>query len=618
MSAISPDTILHTKITPTSVACTSSSERLYADFTKNNTAKNDSERPHSSTQEIVIKLFREKWEQKRNTRVSRAIFRCWKRLAHLRSQETMAVIERYNWYTKQKFFIAWIEGVLMAKRERQLELEAEASLMELAVRENEKRLLRHYFYAWLVINRLEKVNKLDSAAEATVSQQSREFIQQMTRYREAEQRSVTANHVVEEEEKEVDRGVHENNNAENHTFSSRKQTFPRRSAWSARLSKTQARHERAQVGSLSSQLALQAELMAKDMTEEALKRAAVEQEKRAMQTAKRAVKEEALERRRDALSTESTIVNTSSCSSRQSSSARSNLQAASTFFISPASGRSYTRFQRSDEVLKQVELRKLKRLQLMEQYEERRDRIRREKLNQLRADAEKVERELKEERRRKMQELKERQRCEAEKKQRMEALQERQRQLNKLATNGRIYLLQKFYGFLPWIRYVESQRKNTQVADMHNTKRFLRCTFQAWSARALRVQEEKNKKAVTLFQSSVCRRFFFAWIEVTTGRRLLFQAAVCHYEITLIRRIFLAWVESHTDCVHEDLIKQRMADYFCRRSSENRCFKAWRKYLPIIFAERALQQRLAKYREKVRLFLPDFASPQAEIEEALS
>ncbi|VDL99230.1 unnamed protein product [Schistocephalus solidus] len=122
----------------------------------------------------------------------------------------MAVIERYNWYTKQKFFIAWIEGVLMAKRERQLELEAEA----------------------------------------------------------------------------------------------------RRSAWSARLSKTQARHERAQVGSLSSQLALQAELMAKDMTEEALKRAAVEQEKRAMQTAKRAVKEEALERRRDALSTESTIVNT--------------------------------------------------------------------------------------------------------------------------------------------------------------------------------------------------------------------------------------------------------------------------------------------------------------------
>nr|VZI34051.1 unnamed protein product [Spirometra erinaceieuropaei] len=334
------------------------------------------------------------------------------------------------------------------------------------------------------------------------------------------------------------------------------------------------------------------------MAEDALKRVAVEQEKRAMQNAKMAAKEEAMEKRRDALMAE--IVPLKSKRPHSISSARSDLKAVSSFLASPASERSYARFQRSDEVLRQIELRKLKRLHLRQQYEERRDRIRREKLEHLRAEAERVDRELREERRRRVQELKERQRCEEERQQQMEALRERQRQLNKVATSGRTYLLHKYYGLLPWLRYAEIQRENAQAAYFHNTKRLLGNAFQEWSVRALRVREEKNEKALTFFRSCVCRRFFFAWIEITTGRRLLFQAAVCHYEITLIRRIFLAWIESHNDFVQEDLIKQRMAEYFCRRSSENRCFKAWRSYLPMILAERALQQRLAKYREKAK------------------
>ncbi|BHF65446.1 hypothetical protein SprV_0200845600 [Sparganum proliferum] len=600
MSSISRETTIHTTRTSPLAGFASISECFHPDLTTPQTATKNVARSHTSAQEIIVKLFREKWDHKRNKTVCRDMFQSWRRLAHRRFQETMAVIERYNWYTKRKFFISWIEGVIMSKREHQLELQKETSLMELAAKENERRLLRHYFYAWLVTNRLEK---------------SREFIQRITRHEDPGQRAVHANIVGEQEDEEVNREVHEKANRDSHEFSPMKQIPPRRSAWSARLSKNQARHEEAQVASLSSQLALQAELSAKEMAEEALKRVAVEQEKRAMQNAKMAAKEEAMEKRRDTLTTEIAPLKSKPHST---SSARSDLRTVSTSLTSPASERSYTRFQRSDEVLRQVELRKLKRLQLRQQYEERRDRIRREKLEHLRAEAEKVDRELREERRRRAQELKERQRCEEERQQQMEALRERQRQLNKVATSGRIYLLHKYYGLLPWLRYAKSQRENAQAAYFHNTKRLLGNAFQAWSVEALRVQEEKNEKALTLFRSSVCRRFFFAWIEITTGRRLLFQAAVCHYEITLIRRIFLAWIENHNDFVQEDLIKQRMAEYFCRRSSENRCFKAWRSYLPIILAERALQQRLAKYREKVRFFLPDFSSPQAEVEEALS
>ncbi|KAL7065359.1 hypothetical protein AAHC03_05336 [Spirometra sp. Aus1] len=335
MPSISRKTTPHTTRTSPLASCASISECCRPESTKSQTATKNVARPHTSAQEIIIRLFREKWDHKRNKMVSRYIFQSWRRLAHLRFQETMAVTERYNWYTKRKFFLSWIEGVIMSKREHQLELQKETSLMELAVRENEKRLLRHYFYAWLITNRLEK---------------SREFIQRMTRYGDPGQRVIHANVVAEQEKEEVSGEVNENVHRDSHEFSPMKQISPRRSAWSARLSKNQVRHEEAQVASLSSQLALQAELSAKEMAEDALKRVAVEQEKRAMQNAKMAAKEEAMEKRRDALMAE--IVPLKSNRPHSISSARSDLKAVSSFLASPASERSYARFQRSDEVLR--------------------------------------------------------------------------------------------------------------------------------------------------------------------------------------------------------------------------------------------------------------------------
>nr|VZI34053.1 unnamed protein product [Spirometra erinaceieuropaei] len=122
MPSISRKTTPHTTRTSPLASCASISECFRPESTKSQTARKNVARPHTSAQEIIIRLFREKWDHKRNKM-------SWRRLAHLRFQETMAVTERYNWYTKRKFFLSWIEGVIMSKREHQLELQKETRFL---------------------------------------------------------------------------------------------------------------------------------------------------------------------------------------------------------------------------------------------------------------------------------------------------------------------------------------------------------------------------------------------------------------------------------------------------------------------------------------------------------
>ncbi|KAM6319741.1 coiled-coil domain-containing protein 191 [Podargus strigoides] len=257
-------------------------------------------------------------------------------------------------------------------------------------------------------------------------------------------------------------------------------------------------------------------------------------------------------------------------------------------------------------ILKAMEERAAQRAERRKKLEEAKQQREEEKLAQLKAEEEARQRkkaEEKEAQREKRQEERRQQKLkELEKQRRLEKEQE----LQKKARDHYEKVLLRKVGMVPWKRLREQAKENLVVAQRHHSLGLQRTCLMTWLQHTQESLAEKVSRAEDFYSHVLLRWSFRNWLKHKEYLSALEERASTLHAAHLVRKHFWAWFDLTMEekCTLQEKLK--IATEHSNKRLMLNAFKAWKQYPSLVKKERQREERRNQLRRRVAEILPDF------------
>ncbi|KAJ4925634.1 hypothetical protein JOQ06_018359 [Pogonophryne albipinna] len=259
---------------------------------------------------------------------------------------------------------------------------------------------------------------------------------------------------------------------------------------------------------------------------------------------------------------------------------------------------------RPRQIITAMEERARQREERRKDIEELRRKKEDEKLAKMKAAEEQRQRELEEEKRHAAERKRDERRQEREREEEKQRQLKRQQELLSIARQHYLKNLLLRRGLAPWKRFIQLQRANIKLADIHHNLSLLRRSTLRWQQSARESSSQKGARADGLHRHFLLRRSLSRWKRLMDWRMIQEERAERFHRARTLRRFLLALL----DHVTQERLLQRDRQEHNDRRVLRRCLQAWRQLPCLQRRERLREERREKLGRRVAAILPDFCS----------
>ncbi|KAM4718347.1 coiled-coil domain-containing protein 191 [Anableps anableps] len=259
-------------------------------------------------------------------------------------------------------------------------------------------------------------------------------------------------------------------------------------------------------------------------------------------------------------------------------------------------------------IITAMEARALQRAERRQEIEEIKRRKEEEKLAEMKAAEEQRQREEEEEKRKAAEKKREAKRLEREREAERQRQLKRHQELMRLACQHHNRTLLSHRGLAPWKRLIQLRRANMELAESHHNVCLLKRCVLRWLHYARESLCEREACADQLQQHFLLRRSLNCWKRLGDLRMIQGDRAERFYRKRTLRRFLLALLDHVTRERLVEWDRRKLAQEHQDRRVLQRCFQAWRQLPRVLRREREREARRDKLSRKVAELLPDFCS----------
>ncbi|XP_054893212.1 coiled-coil domain-containing protein 191 isoform X2 [Poeciliopsis prolifica] len=259
-------------------------------------------------------------------------------------------------------------------------------------------------------------------------------------------------------------------------------------------------------------------------------------------------------------------------------------------------------------IITAMEARARQRAERRQEIEEIKKRKEEEKLSEMKAAEEQRQREEQEEKRKAAEKKREEKRLEREREAERQRRLKRHQELMRLACEHHNKTLLLHRGLAPWKRLMQLRRENMELAESHHNLFLLKQCTLGWLQYARETQRERVACADQLQKHFLLRWSLNCWKRLGDLRMIQEERAERFYRKRTLRRFLLALQDHVTLQRLTEWDSRRLAQQHRDRRVLQRCFQAWRQFPTTLRREREREVRREKLSRKVAELLPDFCS----------